>query len=69
MFAMQYSGIDLYTLCRKEAEEMAGSDSGFPTRAERKARRAERLADLRFRMKKGYPVSWTDMLWLKLSKG
>ena len=68
MFAAQFGGIDLNAFCRREAEEMAGSGSGFPTRAERKARKEERLAEIRFRMEKGYPVSLMDCWRLSKSK-
>ena len=68
MFAARFGGIDLNAFCRREAEEMAGSESGFPTRAERKARKKARLAEIRFRMEKGYPVSMMDCWRLSQSE-
>ena len=60
MYAVRFGGIELSVSSQCEAWQVAGSDSGFPTAEERRARRAERLAELRFRRQKGYPVSLLD---------
>ena len=67
MFAVQYGGIEVPVFSRNEAVKMAGSDSGFPRAEERKARKDERLAELRFRYEKGYPLSFWERMrarWL-----
>jgi len=51
---------------QRQAYLAAGSDSGFPTAEERRAHRAERLADLRFRQQKGYPLSPWDRWVLRM---
>lgn len=60
MYTMRFGGIELPVSTQKELWQMAGSDSGFPTAEERRARRAERLAELRFRKAKGYPLSLAE---------
>ncbi|MGI5972658.1 MAG: hypothetical protein ACOX67_02750 [Oscillospiraceae bacterium] len=60
MYAIRFGGIELPASTQSEVLQMAGSDSGFPTAEERRARRAERLAELRFRRMKGYPVSLAE---------
>lgn len=60
MYAVHFGGIELPVSSQSAAWQMAGSDSGFPTAEERRARRAERLAELRFRREKGYPTSLLD---------
>lgn len=56
MYAVLFGGIELPVSSEAEAWQVAGSDSWFPSSAERRAKRAERKADLQFRMAKGYPL-------------
>lgn len=60
MYSIRFGGIELPVSTQRELWQIAGSDSGFPTAEERRARRAERLAELQFRKMKGYPVSLTE---------
>lgn len=57
MYAAYFGGIEVSAPNQNAAFQMIGSDSGFPTAEERRARRAERLAELQFRRAKGYPLT------------